>query len=74
MIDTTLLKGVIDFSNRFYNALNTADTAAMDDFMMDWWDQSDLETSIANWIATDLEDNEKTIGKVYADWYAKVGK
>ena len=74
MIDTTILKGVIDFSNRFYNALNTADTAAMDDFMMDWWDQSDLETSIANWIATDLEDNEKTIGKVYADWYAKVGK
>ena len=76
-IDPKLVSGVKSFSDRFFSALNNQTAATIEDFLAEWWDTADADTSIKNFIASkdsDETDEYEPMGKIYADWYAANAK
>ena len=76
-VDPKLVSGVKSLSDKFFSALNNQTAATIEDFLAEWWDTADADTSVKNFTAskdTDEKDEYEPMGKIYADWFAANAK
>ncbi len=74
MIDPDMAKTIADFSSAFFAAYEAAPAEGISDFMAEWIAKCDAEPALMEWVNPTPAEEKLTLGKVFADWFAKIGK
>lgn len=73
MLDLDLMESVRQISASFYDELAKVPTNQVDKWLQDYWNYAITDDSLRIW-ASAVNKNEKTIGRVYSNWYKETYK